>query len=90
MRKIDPQALDVIKTTTLPLTSKGYLWQKLLKRLPKKYWDRIGDFYQEDGLIDDCKFMLEFADPYVWGADYHSLPVRSITEAISFIKEAWI
>lgn len=87
---LDKDVLELIITTDLPLTPKGILWKKLLKRCPKKYWNRIGDFYQEDGLIDGCKFMIEFAEPYVWGGDYHSLPVRSITEAVSFLKETWI
>ena len=69
------------------LTPKGKLWSKLLNRLPQKYWDRIGDFYEEDGLIDDCKYILVFDDKHSWNG-YDSVPVRSITEAISFLKEA--
>ena len=72
------------------MTPKGQLWHRLLKRLPEKYWDRLGDFYAEDGLIDGCKYIIEFADPYVWGHDYKSIPVKSVTEAIKFIKETWI
>ena len=32
---------------------------KLLKKLPKKYHERVLDFEQEDDLVDDCKYMLQ-------------------------------
>lgn len=63
------------------------LKEKLLKRLPKKYWNRFDNIEKEDGLVDDCKYMLyftdEFTDGFVEGGSY---PVKSITEAIDFIK----
>lgn len=62
--------------------------EKLLKRLPKKYHCLVSDFYAEDGLIDNCKFMLLFTNGYGWHNDYNSMPCKSITEAIEFIKEA--
>ena len=34
------------------------LMEKLFKRLPKKYHDRVDMLEAEDGLIDDCKYML--------------------------------
>lgn len=62
--------------------------EKLLKRLPKKYHNRVKDFCEEWGLVDDCKYMFywtkEFCD---WEGDFESsYPVKSITEAIDFIK----
>ena len=69
-------------------TEKGRLWLKLFRRLPRKYWNRIYDFTIEDGLIDGCKYMLLFQDEYRL-ADNQSVPVRNITEAIQFIKEAY-
>lgn len=73
---------------TKNFTDKGRLWLKLFKKLPKKYWNRIYDFTIEDGLIDDCKYLLLFQDEYRF-ADCQSVPVRSVTEAIEFIKEAY-
>lgn len=61
---------------------------KLCKRLPKKYWDRVDCIVPEPDLIDGCKFMLYLHDGYSWGGDYNSIPVRSITEAIAFIKDS--
>lgn len=69
------------------LTPKGKLWSKLLNRLPMKYWDRIGDFTEETDLIDGCKYILTLDDNYS-SLDYESIPVKSVTEAIEFIKLA--
>lgn len=69
------------------LTPKGKLWSKLLNRLPMKYWDRIGDFAEETDLIDGCKYILTLDDNYS-SLDYESIPVKSVTEAIEFIKLA--
>lgn len=61
--------------------------KKLLKRLPKKYHERVAVFEAEDGLIDDCKYMLYFNDGWVWHGDYTSLPCKSISEAVEFTKD---
>lgn len=61
---------------------------KLLKRLPKKYHERFRDLSREDDLIDNCRYMLYLADGFSWG-EYDSIPVKSITEAIAFIKDSW-
>ena len=60
---------------------------KLLKRLPKKYHERVIDFTLEDGLIDNCKYILTFADGYTWNG-YETLPCKSITEAVAFVRES--
>lgn len=60
--------------------------EKLLNRLPKKYHERVEKIESESGLIDDCKFMLYFDNGYTYNS-YTSIPVRSITEAINFIKD---
>ena len=60
--------------------------EKLIKRLAKKYKERVADFYKEDGLIEG-KYMLEFSNGFAWHG-YESLPCKTITEAIKFIKEA--
>ena len=62
---------------------------KLLKRLPKKYHERISDFEQEDDLVDGCKYMIYYSDDYTDGECAGSCyPVRSISEAIDFIKNS--
>ena len=44
---------------------------------------------EEDDLIDDCKYMLYYSDDYTDGECYGgSYPVKSITEAIDFIKNS--
>ena len=60
---------------------------KLLKRLPKKYHERVIDFTLEDGLIDNCKYILTFADGYTWNG-YETLPCKSITETVAFVRES--
>lgn len=62
--------------------------EKLFKRLPKKYYDRVETIEMEQGLIDDCKYILYFKNGWKWDGEYESVPVRSITEAIEFIKES--
>lgn len=61
--------------------------EKLLKRLPKKYWNRVDNIEVEDDLVDDCKYMLWYTDDFTDGDSAGSCyPVKSITEAIDFIK----
>lgn len=63
--------------------------EKLFKRLPKKYHDRVDNFEEEDDLVDDCKYMLYYSVNYTDGDCYgSSYPVRSITEAIDYIKNS--
>lgn len=61
----------------------------LLSRLPKKYHDRVDSLEIEDGLVDDCKYMLSWTEEYTDGECYGGFyPVKSITEAINFIKNS--
>ena len=63
--------------------------EKLFKKLPKKYHDRVDNFELEDDLVDDCKYMLYYSDNYTDGECYgSSYPVKSITEAIDYIKNS--
>ena len=65
------------------------LKDKLLKRLPKKYHERVKSFYEDEGLIDDCKYIVQYTDNFTDGECFGgSIPVRSISEAIQFIKES--
>lgn len=59
----------------------------LLARLPKKYHERVDRLEFEEGLIDDCRFMLNWTDAYTDGECYGGCyPVKSITEAVYFVK----
>lgn len=61
--------------------------EKTLKRLPKKYHDRVRNIEEEGDLIDDCKYIVYYSENYTDGDCYgSSYPVKSITEAIDFIK----
>jgi len=57
-------------------------------KIPKKYEERFGSLVQEPDLIDDCKYMLYFADGWEY-ADYNSVPVKSKKEALEFLKMAY-
>ncbi len=60
---------------------------KLLKRLPKKYHERVVLFEREDDLVDGCKYMLQYSSDYTDGECVGGgYPVKSISEAIDFIK----
>ena len=62
---------------------------KLLKRLPKKHHERVLDFEKEDDLVDNCKYMLQYSNDYTDGECAGGCyPVRSISEAIYFIKNS--
>lgn len=59
----------------------------LLARLSKKYHDRVDKLEFEDGLVDNCRFMLYWTKEYTDGECYGgSYPVKSITEAVYFVK----
>lgn len=62
---------------------------KLLKQLPKKYHDRVSDFTEENGLIDNCKYILKWSDNYTDGEYVGSTyPATSYKDAIDYIKYA--
>lgn len=54
--------------------------------VPKKYQKYFGSLEREDGLIDDCKYMLYFANGYAYLGEYPCMPVKSKKEALEFIK----
>lgn len=62
---------------------------KLLKRLPLKYIDMVNDFYSESDLGDGCKYVLEVNSPYEFWDGGHTMPVKSVTEAIKLLKEIY-
>lgn len=55
--------------------------------IPKKYQERFKSLEAEDGLIDDCKYILTFARGWAWEG-FGNVPVRSKKEAIEYLKEA--
>lgn len=61
--------------------------QKLLKRLPKKFHDRVAFFFKANDLIDNCKYLLFYSHNYTDGnCRGASVPFKSINETIDFIK----
>lgn len=61
------------------------LLERLLKNVPKKYHYLIKDIRAEGGLIDDCKYIVEFTvDSEVTGNTY---PVRNFEEAYQIVKD---
>lgn len=61
---------------------------KDLKWIPKKYRERVYDLERQEGLIDDCKYILYFNQYWCWDDDYLSVPVRSKKEALEYIRNA--
>lgn len=58
-----------------------------MNNLSKKLQARFGSLEPESGLIDDCKYILYFADGYEWNG-YSSVPVRSKREATEYLRGA--
>ena len=68
---------------------KKTLKEILLERLPKKYHDRVDDIIRVDDFVDVCKYVLFYTHSYTVGECLGSCyPVRSISEAIEFIKHS--
>ena len=63
-----------------------YSKNELLKRLPKKYHERVGDLYEEGGLIDDCKFIVVLSKSYQFEGGGREYPCKNYKEAIYIIK----
>lgn len=54
--------------------------------IPKKYQKYFGSLEREDGLIDDCKYMLYFASGYAAEGEYPCMPVKSKKEALYWLR----
>ena len=67
-----------------------YSKEGLLKRLPKKYHERVEDLDEEGDLIDDCKFIITLKKPYYFEDGGSTYPCRNYKEAIYIIKTAII
>lgn len=58
-----------------------------LSFIPKKYRERVSSIEVGLDLIDNCKYLLYFADNWSW-YDISCVPVKSKKEALEFVKEA--
>lgn len=58
-----------------------------LSFIPKKYRERVAAIEIGFDLIDNCKYLLYFAEDWAWN-DIGCIPVKSKKEALQFIKEA--
>lgn len=58
----------------------------LINKLPKKYHKYIKSVEAESGLIDNCKYILTLSDGYTFDDGGQTYPVRSLKEALEFIK----
>lgn len=61
--------------------------EKLFKYLGKKHQVKVMDLQAEDGLIEDCKYMLYFNPNYGFNG-YDSVPCKNIDEAIYYSRNA--
>jgi len=63
--------------------------ERLLKRLPKEYRERVADLTVEDDLVDGCKYLLSWTERFTdCGGDGigSCFPVRSIDEAAEYVR----
>lgn len=56
--------------------------------IPKKYQDRVYSIYRENGLIDNCKYILYFNSNYTYDG-YTNIPVKSKKEVLHYVKNAY-
>lgn len=59
---------------------------KVKLNVPKKYEKYFGSLEREGDLIDDCPYMLYFADGYAYMGEYPCMPVKSKKEALEFLR----
>lgn len=59
----------------------------LLKRLPKVHHAKVELLEREEGLIDDCRYMLCLASGYHFNGETGCFPVMNMKEAIAFVKD---
>lgn len=62
--------------------------EKLLKMLPKALREAVKDLDPEDGLVDECKYMLYWSDNYAdaYNESGSCFPVKSLKEAAEFVR----
>jgi hypothetical protein len=64
--------------------------QTLLQMLPEEQKYKVELLERETGLIDNCKYMLYFIEGYGIAGEEGSVPVNSLKEAVSFVKDAYL
>ena len=63
-----------------------YTKEGLIRRLSKKYQERVKDLSCENDLIDNCKFIITLKEPYCFEDGGRTYPCRNYKEAINMIK----
>lgn len=71
------------------MNNKLSLMERFLKRLPKKYHARVDVLEADEGLIDNCRYMLYLKEDWQFCDGGQSYPVRSIDEAVYFVRETY-
>lgn len=80
--------LTLVRTLKGRINKMNKTKEALLRRLPKRYHERVVDFKPEEGLIDDCKYILQYSKDYTDGdCEGGSLPCRSIKEACYIVRD---
>lgn len=59
---------------------------KVELKVSEKYKKYFKSLEEEGDLIDDCKYMLYFAEGYAYMGEYPCMPVKSKQEALEFLK----
>lgn len=63
------------------------LKERVLRYIPKKYQERLGDVERESGLIDDCIYMIYTAPGWQFEDEGTTLPCKSFKEIVHFIVD---
>lgn len=57
-------------------------------KVPSYLQERFESLETEEGLIDECKYILELADGWILEDGGKTVPCRSKKEALHFLKSA--
>ena len=80
--------LKLVRTLKGRINKMNKTKEALLRRLPKRYHERVVDFTPEEGLIDDCKYILQYSKDYMDGdCEGGTLPCRSIKDACYIVRD---
>ena len=80
--------LKLVRTLKGRINKMNKTKEALLRRLPKRYHERVVDFTPEEGLIDDCKYILQYSKDYTDGdCEGGTLPCRSIKDAFYIVRD---
>ena len=80
--------LTLVRTLKGRINEMNRTKEALLRRLTKRYHGRVVDLTPEEGLIDDCKYILRYSKDYTDGdCEGGALPCRSIKEACYIVRD---